>query len=152
MIRKFASARRPQILCPEKLRRNGENMKNVTLSDGEWKIMNLLWEKSPQTIMELTGKLQEETGWDKHTVITMLNRMEKKGAVSHEKVERAKQFCPLISHSEASLPETKGFLQKVYRGSIGMMVNAMASDKSLSKQDIQELYAILERAEHETRD
>lgn len=126
-------------------------MGNITLSDGEWKIMNLLWEEQPQTIMELTGKLQEETGWDKHTVITMLNRMEKKGAVSYEKRERAKQFCPLISRSEASLQETRGFLKKVYHGSIGMMVNAMAADQSLSKQDIQELYEILERAEHENK-
>ena len=32
--------------------------------------MNHLWDKAPQTIMELTAGLQEETGWDKHTVIT----------------------------------------------------------------------------------
>ena len=53
-------------------------MNPISLSDGEWKIMNHLWDKAPQTIMELTAGLQEETGWDKHTVITMLGRMEKK--------------------------------------------------------------------------
>ena len=58
-------------------------MVNVNLSDGEWKIMNLLWEKE-RTITELTNDLQEETGWDKHIIITMLNRMEKKGAVSYK--------------------------------------------------------------------
>lgn len=44
------------------------------------------------------------------------------------------------------MQETKGFLQKVYRGSLGMMVNAMVEDQALSEEEIQELYGILERA------
>ncbi|MCH5256229.1 MAG: BlaI/MecI/CopY family transcriptional regulator [Lachnospiraceae bacterium] len=120
---------------------------NVNLSDGEWKIMNKLWEKETATITELTAELQDTTGWDKHIIITMLNRMEKKGAVSFKINGRAKQFYPILSQSEVSIRETKGFLDKVYRGSIGMMVNAMVEDRALSKEDIEELYKILEQAE-----
>lgn len=123
-------------------------MTNVNLSDGEWKIMNKLWEKETATITELTAALQGTTGWDKHIIITMLNRMVKKGAVSFRTNGRAKQFYPLLSRNEVSIRETKGFLDKVYRGSIGMMVNAMVEDKALSKEDIEELYKILEQAEH----
>ncbi|MCM1039380.1 MAG: BlaI/MecI/CopY family transcriptional regulator [Roseburia sp.] len=122
-------------------------MTNVNLSDGEWKIMNVLWEKECATITELTALLQEDTGWDKHIIITMLNRMIKKGAVAFRVNGRAKQFYPLVLRSEVSIRETKGFLDKVYRGSIGMMVNAMVADKALSKEDIAELYRILEQAE-----
>lgn len=122
-------------------------MTNVNLSDGEWKIMNILWERERATITELTVALQEETGWDKHIIITMLNRMVKKGAVSFQVNGRAKQFYPLLLRNEVSLRETKGFLNKVYRGSIGMMVNAMVEDKALSPKDIEELYKILEQAE-----
>lgn len=121
-------------------------MVNVNLSDGEWKIMNLLWEKE-RTITELTNDLQEETGWDKHIIITMLNRMEKKGAVSYKTTGRAKQYYPLVARNEVSIRETKGFLKKVYQGSIGMMVNAMVEDKALSKEDIAQLYEILEQAQ-----
>lgn len=117
----------------------------VSLSDGEWKIMNRLWE-SESTITELTNVLQEETGWDKHIIITMLNRMEKKGAVAHREGARAKIFYPLVSRGEVSMQETKGFLQKVYRGSLGMMVNAMVEERALSAEEIQELYDILEQA------
>lgn len=122
-------------------------MINVNLSDGEWKIMNVLWEKERATIKELTAALREETGWDKHIIITMLNRMMKKGAVAYEMNGRAKQFYPLLLRSEVSIRETKGFLEKVYRGSIGMMVNAMIEDKALTRQDIAQLYQILEQAE-----
>ncbi len=117
----------------------------VSLSDGEWKIMNRLWEQE-STITELKNILYEETGWDKHIIITMLSRMEKKGAISHKDGGRAKIFYPLVSREEVSMQETRGFLQKVYRGILGMMVNAMVEDKALSKEDIQELYDILEQA------
>lgn len=122
-------------------------MANTNLSDGEWKIMNVLWERETATITELTAALQKETGWDKHIIITMLNRLVKKGAVSFQTNGRAKQFYPLLLRNEVSLRETKGFLDKVYRGSIGMMVNAMVEDKALTSQDIAELYEILKQAE-----
>ncbi len=118
----------------------------VNLSDGEWKIMNRLWESGQGTITELTAFLQEETGWDKHIVITMLGRMEKKGAIAHRQGGRAKIFYPLVSREEVSMQETRGFLEKVYRGSLGMMVNAMVEDKALSDEEIQELYDILDQA------
>ena len=117
----------------------------VSLSDGEWKIMNQLWEHE-STITELKNELGKETGWDKHIVITMLSRMEKKGAVVHRDGGRAKIFYPLVTREEVSMQETRGFLQKVYRGSLGMMVNAMVEDQALSEEEIQELYGILEQA------
>lgn len=117
----------------------------VSLSDGEWKIMNQLWERE-STITELKNELGSETGWDKHIVITMLSRMEKKGAVAHREGGRAKIFYPLVTREEVSMQETRGFLQKVYRGSLGMMVNAMVEDQALSEEEIQELYGILEQA------
>lgn len=118
----------------------------VSLSDGEWKIMNRLWESGGNMITELTASLQEETGWDKHIIITMLNRMEKKKAVMHKQGGRAKIFYPVVSRGEVSMQETRGFLEKVYRGSLGMMVNAMVEDQALSEEEIEELYTILEKA------
>ncbi len=79
-------------------------------------------------------------------MITMLSRMEKKGAVAHRDGGRAKIFYPLVTREEVSMQETRGFLQKVYRGSLGMMVNAMVEDQALSEEEIQELYGILEQA------
>ena len=56
----------------------------VKLSEAEWKVMNLLWEESPKTIMQITNCFKEKTGWTKHTVMTFLRRMEEKGAVHYE--------------------------------------------------------------------
>ena len=133
-------------LCLCEMKGMDIRMGKVSLSDGEWKIMNSLWESGESTITELTASLENETGWDKHIIITMLGRMEKKEAVAHRQGGRAKVFYPLVSREEVSMQETRGFLEKVYRGSLGMMVNAMVADQALSEQEIQELYDILERA------
>ena len=133
-------------LCLCEMKGMDIRMGKVSLSDGEWKIMNSLWEGGESTITELTASLENETGWDKHIIITMLGRMEKKEAVAHRQGGRAKVFYPLVSREEVSMQETRGFLEKVYRGSLGMMVNAMVADQALSEQEIQELYDILEQA------
>ncbi|HZK60966.1 MAG TPA: BlaI/MecI/CopY family transcriptional regulator, partial [Anaerovoracaceae bacterium] len=106
-------------------------MKRVNLSDGEWNIMNVLWEAAPNTITRLTAALNESTGWSKHTIITMLGRMESKGAVRYEEGIRAKQYYPAVERTETVLGETESFLDKVYSGSLGLMVNTMVKKNSL---------------------
>lgn len=126
-------------------------MKKINLSDGEWIIMNELWDNAPGTITQLTATLKNSTGWSKHTIITMLGRMESKGAVRHEEGLRAKQYYPAVERTETVLGETESFLEKVYSGSLGLLVNTLVEKNSLSKAEIDELYAILKRAEEESK-
>lgn len=126
-------------------------MKRINLSDGEWSIMNELWETAPRTITQLTASLKQSTGWSKHTIITMLGRMESKGVVRHEEGIKAKQYYPAVGRTETALGETESFLEKVYSGSLGLMVNTMVEKNSLTKEEIDELYAILKKAEEDTK-
>ena len=118
----------------------------INLSDSEWKLMNCLWSRSPRTITELTAALRTDTGWSKNTVITMLSRLEAKGAVRHEEGERAKRYFPVIDRRDAARAETESFLGKVYGGSLGLMMSAMVESRRLSESDIAELSAILDKA------
>ena len=118
----------------------------TNLSDGEWKLMNKLWEKEPRTITQLTAALQEETGWSKHTVITMLSRLEAKGAVYHDETTQAKRYYPKLEREDAARSETRSFLDKVYGGRLGLMMSARVDSRALSQEDIDELTAILENA------
>ena len=119
----------------------------VRLSEAEWKVMNLLWEEAPQTMMQLTNHLKESTGWTKHTVMTFLRRMEEKEAVRYEKGGRAKLYYPKIDRNEAALQETEEFLGKVFDGRMGLMLNTMVEKQALSREEIAELYEILRQAE-----
>lgn len=120
-------------------------MKQISLSDNEWKLMGRLWERSPRTITELTADLREETGWSKNTIITMLSRLEAKGAVRHEEGARAKAYYPAVDRETAARAETGSFLGKVYGGSLGLLVSAMVESRALTEEDLAELSAILEK-------
>ena len=116
----------------------------VHLSDGEWKLMNKLWDASPRTITELTAALRGDTGWSKNTVITMLSRLEGKGAVYYEEGVRAKQYHPAVTRREAIREESETVLDKV--GSVGLLMSAMVESRRLTERDLAELSEILERA------
>lgn len=118
----------------------------MKLSDGEWKIIQLLWKESPQTIIQLTKALEEETGWTKHTVISYLKRMEEKGAVRYQIEGRTKQFYPLIEERDAELQETKYFLDKVFGGQLGLLLHTMVQQQNFSENEIEELQNILDQA------
>jgi len=122
-------------------------MEELTLTNSEWYVMDCLWERAPQTVMELVAALGERLGWAKSTTITTLRRMEDKGLVRCEVEGRTRHYFPAVEREGAVLRETRSFLDKVYGGSVGLMVSAMAQDKALTKAEIQELYDILKRAE-----
>ena len=127
-------------------------MDKINLSDGEWKLMNLLWQNPPKTITQLTKELEELTGWKRNVIITMLKRLEAKGAIRHREGERAKLLYPAVDREGTVLEETRGFLNRVFQGSFSLMVNAMVDSRELSDQDIEELKEILEKAEEERHD
>jgi len=124
--------------------------KSIRLSDGEWNLMNLLWERAPRTVTELVRAL--DTGWGKHTVMTMLSRLEAKGAVRWEQGERAREYYPAAERAGVAMEETESFLQKVYGGSLGLMMSAMVRERGLSEAELGELYEILNEAEEARHD
>ena len=122
------------------------DQKPVSLSAGEWRIMECLWEQSPRTLTEMVRALGPVTGWSKSTIVTMVGRLEVKGAVAYTEGRKARQYAPTIPREQAALQETESLL---HRGSVGMMVNTLADGRGLSREDIADLTAILERAREE---
>ncbi len=44
-------------------------MEHLKLSDGEWKLMKVLWNCQPQTLAELVAALDADTGWSRATIL-----------------------------------------------------------------------------------
>ncbi|MCI9165558.1 MAG: BlaI/MecI/CopY family transcriptional regulator [Oscillospiraceae bacterium] len=128
-------------------------MENIKLTGSEWSVLDCLWEKSPQTVMQLVARLGERVGWAKSTTITTLRRMEEKGLVRCEIIGKGKSYTPAVEREQAVIFETRSFLERVYRGSVGLMMSAMARRQELSPEEITELREILAQAERrETHD
>ena len=120
-------------------------MNKLSLSDGEWKLMNLLWESQPLTIGKMVAALKEDTAWTKATVNIMLNRLADKGAVRIDAAGRCKQFYPLLERDEAVKQEARNTLERIKTGGLGLLVSTMARESDLSSAEIDELYRILKK-------
>ena len=120
---------------------------NANLTAAEWDVMECLWEQAPLTGRDVTEKMSEKCGWSRSTTLTLLSRLEAKGAVSGDAAEGKKAFRPLLSREDAALQETETFLDRVYNGSLRLMVSAMTQKQSLSQTEIDELYALLKGLE-----
>ena len=120
---------------------------NVALPSAEWSVMECLWERAPRTGRELSEALEKVNGWSRSTTLTLLRRLEDKGAVGTETEGRVKAFLPLVSREEAALRETENLLSRVYQGSLSLMVSAFTKKQALSRGELEELYAILKEAE-----
>lgn len=122
-------------------------MDRIHLTTSEWNVLDCLWKKSPQTVMELVAVLREKVGWAKSTTITTLRRMEEKGLVRQETAGKGKRYFPAVEREAAVVSETRSFLDRVYRGSVGLMMNTMAQRQELTDEDLRQLRAILAQAD-----
>jgi len=127
--------------------RDKMNVENISLTNAEWNLMECLWEASPRTGREATEYMRKHVGWSRSTTLTMLGRMTKKGLIRCEDNEGIKVYSPLIKREDAVIRETDDFLNRVYKGSVSLMMSAITKKQELTKEEIEELYAILREAE-----
>jgi len=120
--------------------------KGVLITDSEWQIMQLLWKDAPLTITKLEKLLKDKTGWTKHTIITILRRMQTKETVTVEDNGRVKQFYPAFTKEDIYLTETKTFLSKLYEGKVGLMLSSMVDNEELREDEIDELINLLNKS------
>ena len=69
-----------------------------------------------------------------------------KGILYYEEGPKAKQYFPAIRREDAALAETESLLQRVYQGSVSMMMITLVKKNALSDEEIEELYEILRKA------
>ena len=110
--------------------------KEVCLTQSEWYVMDCLWAYAPQTVMQLATDLSQRAGWAKSTTITTLEQMEAKGLVRSTPVGRDTQYHPCVRREEAAKSEVCSFLDRIYRGSVGLMVSAMADGRQAIQQRV----------------
>lgn len=110
------------------------------ISDSEWKVMEILWEKGTATQSEVMDALTE--GWNKNTVYTFLSCLEHKGLVVAE--GSPKRYAAVIGREECVRQEEESFLNKVYHGSAGKLVAAFVEEGRLTEKEKAMLKQLLE--------
>ncbi|QUH31868.1 BlaI/MecI/CopY family transcriptional regulator [Vallitalea guaymasensis] len=117
--------------------------KMAKISESEWKVMKILWDKSPLTSKEIVDYVLEENDWSRKTVHTLISRLANKGVINVAKKNKYYEYSPCISKSDCQIEETKTFLEKVYNGSLQMFLTNFVKNQHLSKEEIAELKSII---------
>ena len=120
---------------------------NISLTPTEWHLMECLWESAPRTGREASDYLRAHVGWTRSTTLTLLRRMTDKGFISCSASGGIKVYSPLIRREDAVMRETDDLLQRVFKGSVSMMMSAVTKKQELTRDEIDALYEILRRAE-----
>lgn len=119
------------------------------LTEAEWKIMLVLWEHSPRTMMEITRALEAETGWTKYTVTTMLKRMAQKGTVKMDGSGAVRVYAPAVAKDQVAREQTRTLLSRLFDGKASLLVSQMVEQGEMDEAEIKEIMAVLRKADHE---
>ena len=117
---------------------------SFSISEAEYQVMKLIWDKAPVSTKEVTEILADESSWKPKTIQTLLSRLVKKGVIGYKKEGRVFVYTPLIKEEDYVEQESSSFLNKFYDGALNsMVINFLEQDK-LTENDIDELKKILD--------
>ena len=114
------------------------------ISEAEWEVMKVLWEKSPLTANEIVETLSKRTRWQRETIRTLINRLVQKKAVAFEKEGRQHHYYPVVAETECVKAETRSLVRRLRVGAIEPMLAALVEEQQLSAEQIARLKEILD--------
>jgi BlaI family penicillinase repressor len=110
-----------------------------TLTDGEHRIMEVLWEKGSATVAEVAEALAGKDGTAYTTILTMMRIMRDKGYLRCRKEGRAHVYIPRVDREAAARKAVRQLLGKFFAGSPGELVLSFLRDEEISLEEIDEL-------------
>ena len=117
----------------------------MKLFDSEWKVMEVLWQKNDRTAKEISLRLADTIGWNKNTTYTVIKKCIENGAIER----REPNFIchAQITKQQAQKEEAETLVEKVFDGSVELLFASILSDRSLSKDELARLKALVEAME-----
>ncbi|MDP4143563.1 MAG: BlaI/MecI/CopY family transcriptional regulator [Bacillota bacterium] len=118
------------------------------ISDSEWKVMKIVWANKSCTANQVVEVLSENTDWQPQTIRTLINRLVKKGVLNYivdENDKKTYHYFATVEERQCVKAESQSFLDRVFNGSLKVMMENFVSDSKLSEEDIDELKRILDK-------
>ena len=116
------------------------------ISEAEFEVMKVIWDDHPISTNEVVERLRDKQDWSPKTIQTMLIRLEKKGAITHQKEGRVYVYSPLVEKERYLAEESHSFLERFYEGALGQMVASFVEQDMLSAEEVAQLKTILDQA------
>jgi predicted transcriptional regulator len=119
----------------------------IILAERESELMQVLWEHGPSTVAEVQERLKDELAYT--TVLTVLQKLEKKGYVSHEEEGRSHRFMAAISREAAQRSALRDLAVRLFKGSAGLLLTQAVQDENLSEEDLKRIRRLLAERKRE---
>jgi BlaI family penicillinase repressor len=116
----------------------------MQISDAEWIVMNLIWQSQPMDARQVVEQLAEANGWSAATVKTMLHRLIKKGALTHEVDGKKYLYRASVRRGDCVGQASRSFLDRVFGGQAAPALLHLVKTTKLSPEDVAQLQALLD--------
>ena len=113
------------------------------ITDAEFAVMEVLWDESPLTAVDVAERIPEERSWSIRTVKTLLSRLLEKGILSHEEEGRRYLYRPAVAREDYVARESGRMLDRMFGGRVTPLVAHLAERNQLTPADIAEIEALL---------
>ena len=116
-----------------------------SISEAEWEVMSVVWDRAPEPVSagDIVEPLVPRHGWSPRTVKTMLNRLVKKGALGFKAEGKRYLYHAKVSREQCVREESRSFIDRVFGGEAGPMLNYFVQSVKLSPAEIEELRKLL---------
>lgn len=119
------------------------------LPDSEFEIMEIVWDLNKTvTSSDIMAKILNKK-YKIPTIISYLNRLEKKGFLTSEKQGKERFYQAIVQKDEYLEFETKNFFKQYHNNSILSFMNALIESKSISSEELKNLQQKLNEYENE---
>jgi BlaI family transcriptional regulator, penicillinase repressor len=122
-------------------------MSAITISDAEWQVMQVIWDKQPLAAQEIVEALSRQTDWTASTIKTMLHRLVKKDVLTFEAQGNRYVYRSRIRRSDCVRQESRSFLKRVFSGEPATLLAHFLKTSHLSPAQIADLRRILDEQE-----
>jgi len=127
------------------VKRRKEEKTAVELTEAEWEIMKVVWEKEPCAAGTVQETLAEGRVRAYSTVKTTMDRMVEKGFLQIERIRNLQLFKSCISEVDARRGEFRRMLKRAFDGALTPMMQFLVEHEGLSKQDANHLRTLVEK-------
>ena len=116
--------------------------------DLEEKVMEVLWKKGSATVSEVKKALKDEFAHT--TIMTILDRLYKKGILKREKEGKGYRYYPVVSKEEFEKMVAKKVVADLTKTNPSLAIAAFEGIvENLSKEEIEKLKKLIEEKENE---
>ncbi len=115
----------------------------IRFTNRELDVMAVLWALDAATVAEVQEQIGDALAYT--TVLTILRTLEDKGHVGHTQEGKAYRYHPLVERERAGASAVRHLVGKLFQGSPELLLTHLVSDRTLSKEDLENLRRLVDR-------